>query len=194
MCGSTFKPYEVGKFYEVHCVYARLHSDIAWWPVMGEAHRDSEIIGFDPLHYHVDWRFVSSRLYKRYIQRARRGTLEEYAIPLMLMPEPGWNVRRIEESFSTLKHQQMKLMCKRQFSAYPRSRVPWLARLSEHHAGTCLKRNVCPHRGYDLSHEPVVDGIVTCPLHGLSWNVNTGSCVQHSPSSTSIAATPAAGA
>lgn len=188
------KPYEVGKFYDVQCVYARLHSDIAWWPVLGEAHRDSEIIGFDPLHYHVDWRFVSRRLHQRLVEFTLRGAIEEYAVPLMLMPDPGWRVRRIEECFGELKHRHMRLKCKRQFSPYPHGRAPWMARMSEHHAGSCLKRNVCPHRGYDLSREPVVDGIVTCPLHGLRFNVDTGACVQHPPSSPSFAANAAAGA
>lgn len=46
MCSPEVMPYEVGKFYTVQCVHAALYSDIGWWPVMGEAHRDTEIIGF----------------------------------------------------------------------------------------------------------------------------------------------------
>lgn len=35
----------------------------------------------------------------------------------------------------------------------------------------------CPHRGVDLTSCPVVDGIVTCPAHGMRWRVSDGSMV-----------------
>ena len=46
--------------------------------------------------------------------------------------------------------------------------------------------------GY-LEVRPVVDGVVTCPLHGLRWNVKTGARVAPPASSKPIAATAAAG-
>ena len=37
---------------------------------------------------------------------------------------------------------------------------------------------ICPHKGADLStFEPDERDCVTCPLHGLTWNVRTGELV-----------------
>lgn len=115
----------------------------------------------------------------------------------MLMPERSSAfsaVRRLEDAPAEIRTRQRRLKCKRRLPAYPHGVAPWMERLSEHYAGTCLKRNVCPHRGYDLSREPVVDGIVTCPLHGLRWNVGTGTCVQTPKSSLPFTAPVVPGA
>ena len=37
----------------------------------------------------------------------------------------------------------------------------------------CIHNNKCPHRGYDLSNEKPINGIITCPLHGLMFNAET---------------------
>ena len=37
----------------------------------------------------------------------------------------------------------------------------------------CIHKGKCPHRGYDLSQERAVDGVITCPLHGLKFNEKT---------------------
>ena len=34
--------------------------------------------------------------------------------------------------------------------------------------------NTCSHRGGDLSHGTIEDGIVTCPRHGSQFDVRTG--------------------
>jgi len=36
-----------------------------------------------------------------------------------------------------------------------------------------IKGKLCPHKGYDLSLETPVNGIITCPLHGLKFCVST---------------------
>ena len=35
----------------------------------------------------------------------------------------------------------------------------------------------CPHAGTDLSRGTLSDGVVTCPGHGLRFNVATGACL-----------------
>lgn len=37
----------------------------------------------------------------------------------------------------------------------------------------CMHKGKCPHRGYDLTNEKPVDGIITCPLHGLQFDAET---------------------
>ena len=37
----------------------------------------------------------------------------------------------------------------------------------------CIYKGKCPHRGYDLSQETPINGVITCPLHGLKFDVKT---------------------
>lgn len=38
----------------------------------------------------------------------------------------------------------------------------------------CIHKGKCTHRGFDLSNElPDIDGVITCPLHGLRFNAKT---------------------
>ena len=49
-------------------------------------------------------------------------------------------------------------------------------RLYETHKDSRIDINspVCPHRGADLNGVPVVDGTITCPLHGIIFCAKTG--------------------
>lgn len=42
----------------------------------------------------------------------------------------------------------------------------------------CIHKGKCPHRGYDLSSTPVIDGIITCPLHGLKFDAETKKLIE----------------
>lgn len=198
MCVSAPDPYKIGNYYDIKCVHGALYDDIQWWPVMGEAHRDQEIIGFPDLHYHIDWRFVSARTYHRHVGSDiyRGESKAAFGLILMLLPENRkgyfYRARKFDDAPGEIEARRRRLKCKRDLPPYPHAIAPWMERLSRHHATACLRHRVCPHRGYDLSREPVIDGIVTCPLHGLRWNVETGECVQPSPST--FAAVVAAGA
>jgi hypothetical protein len=37
----------------------------------------------------------------------------------------------------------------------------------------CIHKNKCPHRGMDMSQVVPVNGVITCPLHGLQFDENT---------------------
>lgn len=37
----------------------------------------------------------------------------------------------------------------------------------------CIHKGKCPHRGYDLSTAPVINGVITCPLHSLKFDAAT---------------------
>lgn len=72
-----------------------------------------------------------------------------------------------------------RMKCVREFPTYPLKLLSgprgWLPKLEAAYADCKLKPGmVCPHRGIPLADVPAVDGIVTCPGHGLRWNVATG--------------------
>ncbi len=37
----------------------------------------------------------------------------------------------------------------------------------------CIYKGKCPHRGFDLSNTKQIDGVITCPLHGLKFSNQT---------------------
>lgn len=167
--------YEVGKFYKVPCVRGAWGSEtyIRDWPVMGSLHEDGEIIKFPHQHYHIDWRFVQARIIGvddglDVLRRGRTFLEHQYAIPLITwarlnpdgLPPPVMRRRKCQRAHHL---------------PFERPAITWMPKLEAAHATCKLTGLVCPHRGYDLSHEPVADdGTITCPMHGLRWNAFTG--------------------
>lgn len=165
--------YEVGKFYNVPCVLGEWgnRSKRAWWPVMGSQHEDKDIIGFPHQHYHIDWRFVA-RPQTDWFQAAVSALADNplaynYNLPLMT-----WHLNEHGLPAPVLRRRK----CQRPHALpWDLRRITWMPKLEAAYKGCKLaKGHICPHRGFDLSHEPVVNGVVTCPLHGLRWNIETG--------------------
>jgi len=46
--------------------------------------------------------------------------------------------------------------------------------------GVCVYRDRCPHQGYPLSQGCLKDGIITCRLHGHTFDASTGAGVNPS--------------
>ena len=161
--------YQVGKWYKVPVVRAKVGRDQRDWPVIGPKHEDAAIIKFPFYHYHIDWRFVCER---------------------------DWWGRQDSRCFATVLHESganpdhpvnpilgppvlKRMKCKRQFPDYPLSfPAGWLQALAAAYMGCKLKPGlICPHRLLPLDSLPDDNGVVTCPGHGLKWNIHTGEMV-----------------
>ena len=184
---STGTPMQPGRYYLRPCVRAFWPAGSRkpeWIPVIGPPHSDREIIGFDPRHWHVDFRFL------RKPQR-RTPSCEEYSpvfstpisfvapenidgtstVPIDHLPNP----RYPEESY-------LRIMLRRfqqPYPAYPYPSKPrkpgWLPQLEDAYRDQTLRGMTCPHRGASLEGmEPDPEGCVTCPLHGLRWHLGSG--------------------
>lgn len=177
--------YEVGKFYKVPCVktirghrWDRLFAG-EWIPVIGPEHRDGEIIGFPYTHFHIDWRFASTRLFNRCSERSIfHPTDPRYVYNRVLhrWPIQGKQETR-EDPFFISEPVQRRRRCQREFPAYPHKEVKWLPRLQEACGHMKMTGMVCPHRGMPLEGCPRDGDVVQCPGHGLRWNVKTGELV-----------------
>ena len=184
MCGagpSAYepRPYVIGRRYPVTEVRSRWNGLVRWFPVAGALHEDAEIIGFTHFHYHVDWRFVSSRLYARMHALCLHRQVDLFeAASVLSTNHDGVFFATNPRNYET---RVRRLVCKRERQAYPHHAADWLDPLKQRYAAACLTRGVCPHRGYDLRNEAVVDGVVTCPLHGLRWDVASGRPVPAPP-------------
>lgn len=168
--------YEIGKFYKVPCVRGQWHNVTHDWPVMGLLHSDAEIIKFPEPHYHIDWRFVRQPFVGEedglYVFRRGRSVLQEnYSTPLTV----GSRINVAGLPAPVLRRRKCQRLHDLPFDLSVALKS-WVPKLEEKYAGCKLAAgHVCPHRGFDLSHEPVnADGTITCPLHGLRWNAATG--------------------
>lgn len=153
---------QVGKYYTVDVIYGHLPYDIyGVWPIIGPLHSDSEYIGLDMPHYHVDWRFVGKRQWAGLLWwspsvRLGKITRESNVLANVCYPEPDAELRRA------------RMLCKRPMPPLPfRAVTSWHATLQAAYAGQRVTHNRCPHRGMELR-----DGCRECPLHGLVFTAD----------------------
>jgi hypothetical protein len=174
---SYFHAYEVGKFYRVPCVETDRHTWLGngWLPVLGPLHEDRGAVNFPWAHWHVDWRFVDQRKYREVLQM-RTDPRSVFGV---VIQRKDTDERFIVSGEPTMR----RMKCKREFAAYPASQAQWLPALEREFAGCKMKNMVCPHRGLPLRGCPQDGDVVTCPGHGLRWNIKTGELVT-SPSAT----------
>lgn len=180
--------FEVGKFYKVPCIKTveRLKDGYRpywcgeWVPVMGPLHRDVGPVNFPWLHWHVDLRFVSAKVYAE-LNKVWHGS--PFATPLQKFSlkwetgGPQGMGERTDDSFVDGDVVERRLKCKRQFPAYPFTKAKWLSKLAGELKDVRMQGMVCPHRGIPLNGCPLDGDVVTCPGHGLRWNVKTGEVV-----------------
>lgn len=164
------EPLVEGRYYLVPVITAKWHYVMSSWPVVGPPHTDLEFFDFKPEHYHVDGRFFTAPQIKiaEDSYRSRSLAAEVQAIPLHAYPgEPPL-------SKPVLK----KRRCNFPFLPYEHGAEKPIKDLRTHYAGTQCERGkggwICPHRKASLGSVTPIDGVVTCPLHGLRINAETG--------------------
>lgn len=158
------EPPIVGQTYLVPCVYGTTDKRddperYCWLPIIGPPHSDKEYIGFEPVHFHYDHRFLSPR---------ERGSF--------YLSHPLFYVMSNWDRTIGIKHQELR--CLREVHGYPHA--SFHDDLSDAYAAKRVTCGKCPHRGLPLGSLPRIPGtnIVTCPGHGLQWDLETGSLVR----------------
>lgn len=157
------KPLELNKYYLVPCYYTITefseHTDFLCknvehitilYPIINHLHNDKEN-GQSLGHYHTDNRFISIN--------------KEHII--------NKNILRLDTNQiknKDLKFNYFKMKC---INLDITTKTPTALIKNSNLKNKCIHKNKCPHRGYDLSNEHALDGIITCPLHGLKFNSNT---------------------
>jgi nitrite reductase/ring-hydroxylating ferredoxin subunit len=165
------EPPIVGQFYLVPIVHAKYFGHANDWPVLGPRHEDSDFFSFKIQHYHVDFRFVpcSNRVAAERHPYVLHGSAEgRHAGPVDIPSGPPVLRRR-------------KCVRSRLQFRIPAGNVKTdpLDHLRAHFAGQECPRSkgggwICPHRAAPLGSIEPVDGIITCPLHGLRIDAATG--------------------
>lgn len=124
-------------------------------PVINHPHSDKEN-GQNEIHYHADYRFMHTQdpnnpveiknTHYHFVSDARPVKHDNIKIKYFPLPVINEN-----PSFITP--------------------VKFIKKSKLKHK--CIHKGKCPHRGYDLSQSKSIDGVITCPLHGLKFNSET---------------------
>lgn len=181
------EPPIVGRYYLVPAIpwkrkapYGVDHNDSdLWWPVIGPRHNDLEFFNFEHLHFHVDPRFLSKRHWQFVFDDGRGGKL----FSVLATPLSGVNMPK-----GPRDPKLRKMCCSMDTVPSPE----WIAGskqvidLNRTFAGKQCARGkrgwVCPHRKIALGSVTPIDGVITCFLHGLRIDAETGRCLGSAPS------------
>lgn len=146
-------PVEIGKWYWVPSAPIGPRHQLHL-PIVDNLHTDE---GLDRPHYNLDARFLTKRMHADLFLPNRQRVA-------------GQDVKITLHVFQCLREQPQK----------PLYYGNELYKIFESACddGRRMVGLKCPHKGTDLSTCPVVDGVVTCPAHGLRWRVANGDLVK----------------
>lgn len=171
------EPYQIGRCYRVPTVHGILSNMERDWPVFLPIHEDTEIIEFPYWHYHVDWRFVAEKEL-RMVSGFYVTENYDWAAAVPLMERNDGYLATLNVGLQNFPVVYKRLKCRRDPVGFPQT-PGWIAALEAKHHHCKAKHGICPHRGVDMTSIPPVDGIVTCPAHGLRWRAETWELVPH---------------
>lgn len=165
---------EVGNVYLVPTLF------VSTWkldvPVLEPAHEDVDVIQFGEIHWHIDWRFTTQAFLEHKNEQQRKSQSNvpaaERFTGIVVCPA---NPKTATDGAIALK----PLLCRRETPPFP---ITWFTQsLESHYAHTRLRNLICPHRGISLHNQPVKNGRVICPGHGLTWDVDSGELIRSDP-------------
>lgn len=172
-------PYLIGQYYEVPVVIIPKNQNWTFWgmktvPVIGPAHNDDKLLNVNVgPHIHIDWRFAPSPSIKRimHVINTNAPSFKEFEAEQYILG-------RVLAFHDFLIYGTARLRCKRDLPSYPKG-VKFSPLLNQKYANVKFS-GVCPHWGVDLSRiKPDNEGCITCPLHGLRFNLQTGRLAAH---------------
>lgn len=164
---ASAEPLVVGRFYEVPCVFYPWFGRKEWWPVIGHRHSDKRFLNFPHVHYHVDGRFLTA-------PQARFATRYGRPLTQVLAASPLHTRGEETPAVPTMKRRRCRVAAIPY--GFPRERL--ILGIAEHYAGHQCRASehgwVCPHQHVPLGSVAPINGVVTCPLHGLCIDAATG--------------------
>jgi hypothetical protein len=168
------KPPMVGKAYLVPVVEYEWYGFSHEWPVFPFRHEDGEFLAFPYFHFHLDPRFMNKWQWKHAASFSDFMSRREGVAPFISTQRSPLCSRGIEvpADFTWARR-----TCQRaEIPYYFREVID--SKLTPAFAGQqCAKARtgwVCPHKHFPLGQIPAEDRVITCPLHGLRIDVDTG--------------------
>lgn len=170
------QPPVIGEWYLVPTCRHPWHGRVHDWPVFLPLHEDAEHLNFPHQHYHIDPRFVDAHSWQF---AKRHGAFKSYAEPL----EERSSYAAVQLSPLSCRFEVhpaivwKRIRCKRDIGPY-NFKKQIAERLTPQFVGEQCRNSktgwICPHKRVPLGSFPVIDGTITCPLHGLQIDAATG--------------------
>lgn len=166
----------IGQTYMVRSVMAKIFSQEEPVPVIGTAHSDKAYGFGEDKHWHLDYRFLSERIYQGFVKQVR-------AEDAMYVNDKAETVLRyvVDHDNVDFEERAVKRPFKylRKMPVYPIQSCNWMVEALSKFAGKKIdpKRPVCPHRGVCLRGMQTEKNAIVCPGHGLAWDSKTGAYV-----------------
>lgn len=130
-------------------------------PVINLPHSDKEN-GQSEIHYHADYRFI------KHNNDGDFPTVKNKHSKYIFCE----NIRPQEKIDGLLKYFVLPVINEDFAGITP---VNLISKSKLKHR--CIHKGKCPHRGYDLSQVKVIEGKITCPLHGLQFDATSGAAL-----------------
>ena len=146
------RPVNIGEKFLVPCIVKKIENyETLITPVWNHPHNDKEN-GQKEVHYHIDSRFFNEK--------------SKFLSKNYLMED---NFRPLLDKNSTLEYFVLPVLKEIE------DRVTHTAYIKKSNIKhKCIYKGKCPHRGMDLSQVKPKDGVIKCPLHGLTFHEKTG--------------------
>lgn len=164
------RPLKKGEYYKVPCIVSSFNDKLCVTPVINHPHSDREN-GQPEVHYHVDYRFLKHKNDGDFPTVVNRHS-KYYFVD---------NIRPEIKSGQALEYFVLPVINEDFNGITP---VDFISKSKIKHK--CIHKGKCPHRGYDLSQVKSVDGIITCPLHGLKFDATTGALLNNKGRKTTL--------
>lgn len=155
------RPLKLGEKFMVTCLVKREQDKIiAFTPVIDRPHTDLEN-GQPEVHYHADYRFI--------LTEETKSNSEGF---IVIDERDGFKLSkpRVEKGIDGEIEYHILPVVSEEHNGLAQQLFIRNSKLKH----KCIHKGKCPHRGYDLSQEKAVDGIITCPLHSLKFDAKTG--------------------
>ena len=133
-------------------------------PIIDHPHNDIEN-GQIETHYHLDYRFINHKKDSNFPTIKKSHSLYIFGSEI-----------RPKKDFGNLEYHLLPVINEDFNGITP---VNFIKKSKLKHK--CVHKGKCPHRGYDLSQVKAINGIITCPLHGLKFNSLDGAVVNFKP-------------
>lgn len=183
---------EIGKYYSVpHILCKEFYKGVqnVLLPINTPLHDDVDYINFSTRHYHIDWRFVSNKIYNSIILYKRYPQLKTKNEQAYIICET--NLQGDINIEGDVVYKRVK--CQRQYSNinfHNEHQIlynTWPVKLQSAYCGKELKKNnagqyVCPHKGAVIDLKYVDEfGFAVCPAHLLRFDVSTLKAINQLP-------------
>jgi hypothetical protein len=154
------EPPIVGQLYLVPTVFGKFYNLVRDFVVIGNRHEDAEFFDFGLEHYHLDFRFF-------------RGSDPDFyrVTSSPLHAQGGYPLTKpVLKRRKCLREQHI-------FDGPSRIMSPFRNAFEGRQCAHGKRGWVCPHRHIALGSTPAIEGVITCPLHGLRIDAETGKCL-----------------